>query len=257
MRLNLEIVKMYLLKGFVYNKSSTMEVEINKVNNNVREVKKRTRPVEKSTRPKVYVAEQSITVERKTNVTNRDDNIRTSLLNFFSDLENANRMIPIITHQENEVSLRVLDWFVTNYAKRYHVVYVVETLDDKEERFDVFRSYKSQLKAFSKKRFDPFRRKHKEKTDADSDITLYYEMEEFGKPETKDVLTRIRQMNFFRWAILNGVLEYVEEHLDVIEEDMISANSKKRKVTGKKQNLSITAARTFTKKYSKITVEFE
>ena len=188
----------------------------------------------------------------------KNEILKKGLLGFFSNFEHSQRVVPIINHTNSEVSLRVLDWFVTNYAKRYHIVYDIETLDGKTEKFDVFRSYKAELKTYSKKNFDPFRRKHGNDRD-DSEILLYYS-DEFGKAQTNVVKTRVRQLNFFRWAILNGILDYVEDHKDTIEEDMIKSNNRKKKdnsIVVKKNKTTITAARTFTKNYSKITVTFE
>ena len=49
------------------------------------------------------------------------------------------------------ISLRLIDWFVTNYAKRHSIGYLMNG-----QEFMVYMSYKSQLKAYSKKLFDPF-----------------------------------------------------------------------------------------------------
>lgn len=197
-------------------------------------------------------------------VLNKGDILKRKLLDFFSIPENANRIVPIITHTDT-CSLRVLDWFVTNYAKRHHIVYDVETIDNQREKIDVFRSYKSELKSYSKRNFDPFRRKHGD--EIDTEVTLYYvSRDSFGTPNPKkeNIKTRIRQLNFFRWAIENGVLDYVKNHIDEIEDDMNKTNAchKKGKKTGdsitvKKHKMKITAARIFTKKFSKITVKFE
>jgi hypothetical protein len=65
--------------------------------------------------------------------------------------------------------------------------------------------YKSQLKGYKKKLFDPFCRKKR--------IPFYYN-------ETEYVITTIGQLNFFKWAISKKVLDYVINNFEVIYKDM-------------------------------------
>jgi hypothetical protein len=84
------------------------------------------------------------------------------------------------------------------------------------ERFIVYLRYRSQLKSYNKANFDPFCRNDR--------IT--------GWGENKDIVTTIGQLNFFRWAIENRVLEYINNNLEEIETDMnmnIKKNLKKKK----------------------------
>ena len=68
--------------------------------------------------------------------------------------ENAKRLISIL---EGEISIRLIDFFVTNYANKNRVSFKIT---DKENTivFNVHSSYKSQLKAWKKIHFDPFSR---------------------------------------------------------------------------------------------------
>ena len=100
------------------------------------------------------------------------------------------------------ISLRVIDWFVTNYSREYDISYV---LPHTGRRFNVHESYKSQLKAYSKRQFDPFCRRNR--------IHFYYR-------EDAMMQTTVGQLNFFRWAIENNVLEYIQTHLPEIEKAM-------------------------------------
>ena len=110
---------------------------------------------------------------------------------------------------KRDISLRVIEWFVTNYAKKYGISWSQEedTRGKKtQKQFNVFLSYKSQLNAYSKKQFDPFCRRKR----------IEFEYNDDG-----DVLTTtIGQLNFFRWAIENNIINYVEEHQSEIEKDM-------------------------------------
>ena len=65
------------------------------------------------------------------------------------------KILPII-NGESTVSLRLVDWFATNYSKKYYTVYLLKDVYGVEKRFKVYIDYKLKLKAYSKKRFDPF-----------------------------------------------------------------------------------------------------
>jgi hypothetical protein len=139
-----------------------------------------------------------------------------SLRNFFSN-EVYLTKIRTILNGESKMSLRVIDWFVTNYSKKNNVYYVItedgqmfECNDEVDlskdyKLFVVFQDYKSQLKGYQKKQFDPFCRR--------SRIKFYYNATEY-------FYTTVGQLNFFRWAISNNVLDYIEMNLEDIENDM-------------------------------------
>ena len=97
----------------------------------------------------------------------------------------------------SEVSLRLIDWFVTNYAKQNNISYILNG-----QEFLVYNNYKSQLKAYSKKLFDPFCRRER----------IMFQIP--GHPLFQ---TTVGKLNFFRWAIERGVLAYIKLHLPTIE----------------------------------------
>ena len=119
------------------------------------------------------------------------------------------KMLSIITG-ETKMSLRIVDWFTTNYSKKYFTVYNLNG-----ERFKVYTDYKLKLKAYSKKRFDPFCRWDR--------IQIPFTTDNF-------IETTIGQLNFFKWAIENKVLEYIELNYDAIENDMNSRNSANKRL---------------------------
>ena len=45
-----------------------------------------------------------------------------NLLKFYNKNGNMKRILPII-NGESLISLRLIDWFATNYAKKYYTVY--------------------------------------------------------------------------------------------------------------------------------------
>ena len=105
----------------------------------------------------------------------------TNLLKFYNKDDNMERILPII-NGESMVSLRLIDWFATNYSKKHNTVFIIykgedgnKTLkenDDIFSQFNVYNSYKSQLKAYSKKRFDPFCRREPVKSILPLTLTL-------------------------------------------------------------------------------------
>ena len=134
-------------------------------------------------------------------IKDKKDILLPGLYEFFKETININEMLPIIMG-ESKISIRVLDWFVTNYAKD-KVKKENNTLDNKT--FNVHIDYKSQLKGYKKKLFDPFCRKKR--------IPFYYDKEKY-------VITTIGQLNFFKWAISKKIIEYVTNNFDKIYKDM-------------------------------------
>lgn len=128
-----------------------------------------------------------------------------SLTRFYSQTNNIDLILPHI-HGESPVSLRLIDWFVTNYAKNHNVVVVRHDADGNAALLNVNLSYRAQLKAYSKQQFDPFRRRNR--------IAFYYKVGAF-------VETTVGQLNFFRWMIENDLLQYVYAHAHLIEGDMM------------------------------------
>jgi membrane-associated HD superfamily phosphohydrolase len=129
-----------------------------------------------------------------------------NLLKFYEQGNNLDTMLKII-NGHSKISLRIIDWFATNYAKKFYTVY---TIQNTSRRFKVYVDYKLKLKAYSKKRFDPFCRWER--------ITIPYKDGTF-------IQTTIGQLNFFKWAIENDVVHCIEENYQAIENDMNSRNS--------------------------------
>jgi hypothetical protein len=154
----------------------------------------------------------------------QDDLLLHNLMNFYENAENMNK-IQTIVNGESKVSLRIIDWFVTNYAKKHDTEYKIRMrtgiLKDLVEdcTFKVYHRYKLQLKAYSKRKFDSFCR-----------------WDRISIPCTKNgeeclMETTIGQLNFFKWAIDNKILDYIEQYYDDIERDMNARNSSSRRNT--------------------------
>ena len=180
-------------------------------------------------------------------ISSKKDLLMQSLINFFTNRNNLDQVIPIITGK-SEISLRILDWFVTNYSKKNNVHYQVE-LENKVKNFIVYLDYKSQLKAYSKKQFDPFCRR---------------ERISFIDHDNNELITTVGQLNFFRWAIENNILDYIKENYEIIENDMNNSlrNLYKKKdgtdnSRRKRTELSISATKTVNKHNVSIIVQFD
>ena len=181
--------------------------------------------------------------------TTQNELLLNNLMEFYKDETYLSRMLKIITG-ESKISLRIVDWFATNYAKKYYTLYPINELKGQTRRFKVYFDYKLKLKAYSKRRFDPFCRWER--------ISIPYK-------SGTCIETTIGQLNFFKWAIENRVIEYIEENYDTIEKDMNSRNStSKRKETvvdnsktrKKREELSISATKSIKKEDVEIVVQF-
>jgi hypothetical protein len=187
-------------------------------------------------------------------VLSKIDLLMSSLSKFYLDEKNINILIPIV-NGVSKISLRVLDWFVTNFCKKHNTVIHFQR-EDKPQKLIVHLDYKNQLKAYSKKQFDPFCRRER--------INFIY-----GKGN--ELLTTVGQLNFFRWAIEHHVLDYINDNLEIIELDMNNSlkiessdgkildetiQEKQEKKRKKRHELSISASKSVSKHNVKITVEF-
>ena len=152
-------------------------------------------------------------------LSSKDELLKIKLLEFY-DEGNLNILLPII-NQQTRLSLRSLDWFVTNYCKKYNINYPLKKPDGDTISYFPFKSYKSQLKAYSKKYCDPFCRRTRVFFDyRNKNITEFKSNFKFDHKEY--ILTTIGQLNFFRFAIQDDIIKYAIEHIEEIERDMNS-----------------------------------
>jgi hypothetical protein len=141
---------------------------------------------------------------------------------FFKNCQSINiiKMIDIIDGKSN-ISLRVLDWFVTKYSKKG-----IDIQKD-GELYDVHIIYKAQLKSYKKRYFDPFRRKKRFNY-------MYHIINPVSsQPEIHLLQTTIGQLNFFRWAISYDIINFVDTYLGQITKAMNVAN---KEINNKKKN---------------------
>lgn len=136
---------------------------------------------------------------RKRKIHCKQELIISSLQKFYANRTDTQEILDLL-QGTSAISLRLIDWFVTNYAKQNNISYILNG-----QEFLVYMNYKSQLKAYSKKLFDPFCRR---------------ERIMFQLMNHEQFLTTVGKLNFFRWAIEKGVLDYIKMNLAKIEKEM-------------------------------------
>ena len=153
---------------------------------------------------------------------------------FYND-KNTERVRNILTGN-SDLSLRLIDWFVTNYAKKFNISYMTKA----NKHVIVYLSYKSHLKAYSKKMFDPFCR--------------------WKRIKFHDMDTTVGQLNFFEWALTDEVLDYLEKNRDIVHADMETRLHETKETDGpkkKRHELSHSATKSMTRHNVRVTVKFD
>lgn len=130
------------------------------------------------------------------------ERILSSLIGFYTD-ERVDQILVPVTQSRSVTSLRALDWLVTNYSKKHHVLCRTQ----QGELFNIHQGYKDALELHKRRNFDPFRRRP-------SRVLVHRPA---GQPP---VPTTVGQLLFMCWAHENGVVEYTRTHASQIEADM-------------------------------------
>lgn len=158
------------------------------------------------------------------------DLLMISLSKFYSQKTHINKLLSIIEPAKGEqrISLRLIDWFVTNYSKKNNTI-ITKEKNNNVIHFNVYLSYRSQLKAYSKQLFDPFKRRDR--------ITFYFD-------NSKSIETTIGQLNMFRWIIQSEILDYIHNNLEEIEKDMITTQKNNMTKKQDEDNLKIKTIQT-------------
>jgi hypothetical protein len=190
-----------------------------------------------------------MTTERPNYLNSDSKLLKHDLLNtFYNKPEQLVKVYEVIKKCNTELSLRVLEWFCSNYSKKNNIIYKVTP----KKEINIYLDYKACLNSYSKKKFDPCKR--------------YYEGYGFfnvkvnlpGDPGVKTLETTVGQLNFFRWCIKNKILDYVKKHITDIKNDLnevtaINYPKKQVKKERKKRNtLSVPAIKTCIKNPSSI-----
>ncbi len=168
-------------------------------------------------------------------VRSKEDLVLQRLSVFYSDENVLSRVRSIVTSNSN-ISLRLLDWLVTNYAKKHNISYFTKSGRD----VNIYLRYKANLRAYSKRMFDPFCR--------------------WKKIKFMGMDTTVGQLNFFHWVLEDEVLEYLEANFDAVQADMDSCSTVVRPSENgrrKRHELSRSATKTICHTPLPITVKFD
>jgi hypothetical protein len=181
------------------------------------------------------------------------------LVKFYTKQRNMYILVNIL-NGSSIISLRLIEYFVVNYVLKNKLKfnkakyntdpkYLVNNLNGEvykkrerniENTYDnmiiVHDNYKSQLKQYNKKNFDPFCRSHR--------IKLFYDTSD---KENHYFDTTVAQLNFFKWAIANNILDYILDNLSDIEEAMSNYEKKIKQEKKTKKTTPETGRRTKTK----------
>ena len=182
-------------------------------------------------------------------ITSHEQMLLNCIEDFYKNKENAKKLIELIN---GEISIRLIDFFITSYSKKNRINYFITNNEKDKVIFNVYSSYKSQLKAWNKRYFDPFSR----------GIRIPYFLND------DCLITTIGQLNFFKWFISNNIYIFIKENISKIELEMNSNkkvykyNLKKKKYKSPKivNNIkynSLNLNCTETKKSEKIEVRFD
>lgn len=152
-----------------------------------------------------------------------------SLNNFYNNSKNI-ELIKTILLIKTKLSIRLIDYFTTKYSKLNKITYNINN-----SSFNVFISYKQQLKMYQKKYFDPFSRGCRipfflyDSTD---------KSENYSTNECKDsytsLITTIGQLNFFKWFIEKNIYDYILDNYENIESSM---NIHNKEIKDTKKNI--------------------
>lgn len=161
-----------------------------------------------------------------------------SLTEYYNSNPQNKTSLKEIIEGRHKLSLRLIDWLVTHYAKTRNIFYWThknvdgifmeypESVDNNDEyirKVNIYLDYRAQLKSYAKINFDSFRRHNR--------ITFILSPDLY-------IETTIGQLNFFRWAFQNKVIDYALLNYSSIYGDMIRNNATKKRYS-KKNNTTI------------------
>jgi len=142
---------------------------------------------------------RGVTFKNTKRVLCKQDQVVLWLQEFYTIPGNLEKLLSIL-QGTSKISLRLVDYFVTNYAKKMNTSFTKEN-----RHFLIYFNYKRELNAYSKRLFDPFCRR---------------ERIQFEARDQPAFVTTVGQLNFFRWFIEKEIYDYVLANHETIEKDM-------------------------------------
>jgi len=133
---------------------------------------------------------------RRQKINCKPELIIASLQRFYAVTPDLEKVMPYLIG-DAEISLRIIDWFVTKYSRKNFTSYELNG-----QNFIVYKSYKGQLDAYNKQYFDTNCRR---------------ERIQFSIKDYEPFITTIGKLNFFRWALESKLLDYIETNKETLK----------------------------------------
>ena len=154
-------------------------------------------------------------------ISSQENILLTSLKNFYNMNNEARIVIDIINGTSN-ISIRLINFLITNYSKKNNLIYKINN-----NNFNIYSNYKSQLKSYNKKYFDPFSRGNR--------IPFFFKF----KNDEDCLITTIGQLNFFRWYLNKKLNDYILQNFEKLEKELNlfkkeKSTKSKKKIINKK-----------------------
>lgn len=126
-----------------------------------------------------------------------------NMLDFYKNKEYFDLLVSII-NGENRISKRTIEFLVTKYSnpKNNYI--------SNHDCINIYSSYKSQLKIYKKKNFDPFGRGDRIPFFIHGDC----------------VITTIGQLNFYKWFFEKNIYDYCHNNYNNIQSSLLNNNCK-------------------------------
>lgn len=175
----------------------------------------------------------TISCESRTGLSKTDEALLDSILEWYNEDNVYITQFMSIVKRKYGMSLRIIDWLVTNYSKSHSL-----TIETTNIPRDLNRDYQKNLNAYNKKNMDPFARRNK--------ITINVSYEDGFNEER---MTTIGQMNFFRWFIHNKIETILQKERVHIEAHMKKSEKNSRKNTKSTKEIKSSASKAYIGKF--------
>jgi hypothetical protein len=159
-------------------------------------------------------------------------------IDFFYTLSRIKEyLIPLVMHQ-SRVSGRALNWLVTNYSKKYAIVYRWRVFENHApEIINIYSKYNEWLAEYGKKGFDPFRRSSRVYFMLPASTSTHVPTPAAAAAATSEThavaaaaaaaasgsyayTTSVAQLNFYYFAWIHGIYQYASQNHRQIMRDM-------------------------------------
>ena len=128
-----------------------------------------------------------------------------------NNIFNLVNLISII-NGDDKISKRTIEYFVTQYSIKKNISYTLKE-NDNDIVFNVYNSYKNQLKAYKKKYFDPFGRGDR----------IPFILNDYC------IITTIGQLNFYKWFFSKKIYDYCDTNYNTIQKSLLSIKKTPKK----------------------------